>query len=145
MYFFVFLTQLYLRKYIKKSTKPLFFVSKFFFHFQIKYKFSVFYQLLYFWNVFADVSKQQNAQTRKTVTNVAQKQKIVWPRKLAQMLSIHRAKKLWSPIFDICFQIWILLQSFLIGRLPVAIPTVLTIRLYGFVRNVLLYHLCKRG
>ena len=44
-------------------------------HFQIKYQILFFYQFLYFWNVFVDISKQQNAQTCKTVTNVTQKQK----------------------------------------------------------------------
>ena len=33
--------------------------------------------------------------------------------------------KPWSPIFDIYFQIWIRLQSFLIGRLQVAMATTL--------------------
>ena len=32
------------------------------------------------------------------------------------VLSIHKATKPWSPNFDIYFQIWIMLQSFLIGR-----------------------------
>ena len=40
------------------------------------------------------------------------------------MLGIHTAKTRWSPIFDIYFQIWNMLQSFLIVRLPVAMATV---------------------
>ena len=95
-------------------------VSKFIlFHFQIRYQFSIFYQFLYFWNVFADISQQQNAQTCKTVTNVTQKREVVWPWKLAWMLSIYRATKPWRLMFDIYFQLWITMQSFLIGRLPV--------------------------
>ena len=43
------------------------------------------------------------------------------------------------------FQILIMLQSFLIGRLPVAMATVLKIWLHGFVRNVLIHHLSKYG
>ena len=31
--------------------------------------------------------------------------------------SLHRATEPWNPIFDIYFQIWIMLQSFLIGQL----------------------------
>ena len=38
-----------------------------------------------------------------------------------------------------------MLQSFLIGRLPVAMATVLKFRLHGFVRNVLIHHLPKYG
>ena len=42
------------------------------------------------------------------------------------MLSMHMAKKKpWSLIFDIYFQTWIMLQSFLIGRLLIAMTTVL--------------------
>ena len=41
------------------------------------------------------------------------------------MLSIHRATKNMRLILDIYFQIWIMLQSFLIGRLPVAMATIL--------------------
>ena len=37
------------------------------------------------------------------------------------------------------------LQIFLIGQLPVVMPTVLKIRLYGFVRNVLIHHVPKYG
>ena len=51
--------------------------------FKFKYQFSIFYQFLYFWNVFADISKPQSAQTCKTVTNATQKRKVVWPWKLA--------------------------------------------------------------
>ena len=50
-----------------------------------------------------------------------------------------------SPIFNIYFQIWIMLQSFLIGRLPVAMATVLKIRLHVFVHNVLIHHLPEYG
>ena len=38
-----------------------------------------------------------------------------------------------------------MLQSFLVGWLPVAKATILKIRLYGFVRNVLINHLPKYG
>ena len=48
-------------------------------------------------------------------------------------------KPSWSPNFDIYFQICIILQSFLIGRLQVAMATVFEIRLHGFVRNVYSY------
>ena len=51
----------------------------------------------------------------------------------------------WSPIFDIYFQILIMLQRFLIGRLLVAMGTVSKIRLRGFVRNVLIQHLPMYG
>ena len=50
----------------------------------------------------------------------------------------YRATKPWRPNFDIYFQICIILQNFLIGRLPVAMATVFKIRLHGFVRNVLI-------
>ena len=39
--------------------------------------------------------------------------------------------KTMKPDFDIYFQIWITLQSFLIDGLPVAMATVLKIRHYG--------------
>ena len=38
-----------------------------------------------------------------------------------------------------------MLQSFLIGRLPVAMATILKIRRHGFVRNVLIHNLPKYG
>ena len=37
--------------------------------------------------------------------------------------------------FDIYLQIWIMLNSFLIGRLPVAMAAISKIQLHGFVRN----------
>ena len=101
-----------------------------------------FFANFYISEMFLPIS--QNSKMRKTVTNVTQKQKVVWMWlwKLTQM-SIHRATKPRSLIFYIYFHIWIMLQSFLIGQLPVAMAIVLKIRLHGFVRNVLIHHLPK--
>ena len=47
--------------------------------------------------------------------------------------------------FYFYFQIWIMLQSFLIGRLLVAMATVSKIRLHDFVRILFIHHLLKYG
>ena len=43
--------------------------------FKLDINFQFFYKFICFWNVFADISKRQNVQTCKTVTNVTQKKK----------------------------------------------------------------------
>ena len=95
--------------------------------------------------MFADILKQQNAQTFKMVTNVTQnKTKCRMKIEIAVKYRAYIGLR-WSPIFDIYFQLWIMLQSFLIGRLTVVMATILEIQLHGFVRNVLIYHLPKYG
>ena len=133
-------------------------------HFQLECQFSIFYQFLYFWNVFANITNQQNAQNsskRNSKTKGRINMKIGTDVNLHRatkpwslifdiyfqiwIINLHRATKPWSLIFDIYFQVWIMSQSFLIGWLPVAMATISKIRLHGFERNVLKHHLPKYG
>ena len=47
--------------------------------------------------------------------------------------------ELWLPFFEFLFQFWIILQNYLIGRLPVAMATVKKIRSHSSMRNVHTY------
>ena len=112
-------------------------------HFQIKYQFSTFTNF-YIYKVFFPIS--QNSKMRK---HAKRSQTQLKNERLYDHENLHRCyvyiglhnHDAWYLVFY--FQIWIMLQSCLIGRLLVAMATVLKFRLHGFVRNVLLHHLPK--
>ena len=98
----------------------------------------IFLPIFIFLKYFCRYLKTAKCANMQNFTKRNSKTKSCMTLKLAWMLSIHRATKPRSPIFDIYFQIRIMLQSVLIGRLPVAMAITLKIRLHGFVRNALI-------
>ena len=69
-------------------------------HFQIQYKFKIFYQFVYFWDVFADISKCGKSQTWVTGTDVTQKRYILFTWFLVDICRRPISTKPWRAFFD---------------------------------------------
>ena len=132
MHFFVFLTQLYLIKpFTWKIYKTAILNTINISHFQLKYQFSNFvWPFFIFLKCFCRYLKAAKCANFLNGNKLNSKTKGGMSMKISIDVKYTNRYRTISPIFDIYFQIWIMLQSVLIGRLPFAMATILKNRFH---------------